>query len=154
MKTDFQRMILMAIFALSAFMLWERWQAEHRPPPPVQSAVEAPAGPGTPASAARNDVPTAGASAAKNAPPGAAASGAANVPASTAATGQAVTIKTDLYSATIDTLGGVLTQVALTKHRNAGDSDQPYLALQRNADRTFVAQSGLDGTGLPNHYTT
>jgi YidC/Oxa1 family membrane protein insertase len=154
MKTDFQRMILMAIFALSAFMLWERWQAEHRPPPPVQSAVEAPAGPGTPASVARNDVPTAGASAAKDAPPGAAASGAANVPVGTAATGQAVTIKTDLYSATIDTLGGVLTQVALTKHRNAGDSDQPYLALQRNADRTFVAQSGLVGTGLPNHYTT
>ncbi len=151
MKTDFQRMILMAIFALSAFMLWERWQAEHRPPPPAQSAIEAPGAP----AAARNDVPTAGVTA-KDAVPGAAASapGAANAPAGAAGTGQAVTITTDLYSATIDTLGGVLTQVALTQHRNEGDSNQPYLALQRNAERMFVAQSGLVGTGLPNHYTT
>jgi YidC/Oxa1 family membrane protein insertase len=151
MKPETQRMILAMIFALSAFMLWERWQAEHRPPPPAVAAQSPSSTPATPA--VRNDVPNASVAASKGAVPAAAvpapATGAAAAPA-----GQIVTVKTDLFTADIDTLGGVLTQVALNQQRNAGDSDQPYLALQKNAERTFIAQSGLVGTGLPNHYTT
>jgi YidC/Oxa1 family membrane protein insertase len=149
LKPETQRMILAMIFALSAFMLWERWQAEHRPPP--APAVVAGSASQSQAPVVRNDVPSAPAAATKGEAPGVpvpAGSGTA-----TAASGELVTVKTDLFTAQIDALGGVLAQVALDKHRNAGDSDQPYLALQRNAERTFVAQSGLVGNGLPNHYT-
>ncbi|MEO8849169.1 MAG: membrane protein insertase YidC [Casimicrobiaceae bacterium] len=148
MKAETQRLILAMIFALSAFMLWERWQAEHRPPPP---AVTAPAAQGQAPAAApvtRNDVPTAtpAATAAAPAVPGSAAI----APAS----GKIVKVTTDLFTVDIDTLGGVVSEVGLTKQRITGDSDQPYLALQRNAERVFVAQSGLVGAGMPNHYTT
>ncbi|HEY5365706.1 MAG TPA: membrane protein insertase YidC [Casimicrobiaceae bacterium] len=154
MKAETQRLILAMIFALAAFMLWERWQAAHRPPvPPVAAAVGGQASqPGAAAPVTRNDVPTATPSANGSAT---APSAVAGAPAAVApASGQVVRVTTDLFVADIDTLGGVLSEVALTKQRNAGDSDQPYLALQRNAERTFVAQSGLVGAGLPNHYTT
>src|SRR5206468_3960434 len=70
-----------------------------------------------------------------------------------ASTGQTITIKTDLYTAEVDTAGGVITLVALDKHHDAQDPNKPYLALQKNAERTFVAQAGLIGEGMPNHRT-
>ncbi|MFI4903994.1 MAG: membrane protein insertase YidC [Burkholderiales bacterium] len=149
MKAETQRLILAVIFAFSGFMLWQHWQAEHQPPPPPVTAASSPAS-STAAPAPRNDVP--------NAPPGAAAGSAvvpgapAGAPAA-AATAPVVTVHTDLYDADIDATGGVLSRVALLEHKMEGDSAGPYLALQRNAERTFVAQSGLVGNGMPNHYT-
>ena len=70
-----------------------------------------------------------------------------------AAAGRTVTIVTDLYRAEIDTTGGAITQVALLKHRDPGDAAKPYLALLKTPERTFVAQSGLLGEGMPNHRT-
>ncbi len=149
LKPETQRLILAMIFALSAFMLWERWQAEQRPPPvPSSTSATASAAPAT-----RNDVPNAPA-ATKGSVSGATVPATAGSAATALTTGQIVTVKTDLITAEIDTVGGVITQIALNKQRNAGDSDQPYLALQKNAERTFVAQSGLVGAGLPNHYTS
>ncbi|HXU50716.1 MAG TPA: membrane protein insertase YidC [Casimicrobiaceae bacterium] len=145
MKTDTQRLILVMIFLLSGFWLWERWQVAHQPPPPPVTAA-----PATPA--ARNDVP-AGSAAAPSA-----ATSAASVPGAATGTapaaGEIVTVHTDLMDVDIDNVGGVITRVALLKHRSEGAKDEPYLALQRNAERTFVAQSGLVGKGLPNHTTT
>ena len=80
-------------------------------------------------------------------------------PATTGAPGAAakpVVVKTDLYTAEIDPVGGVIAQVALAQHRDAFDTSKPYLALQRNAERTFVAQAGLlgDGHAQPPHAST
>ncbi|HTQ01286.1 MAG TPA: membrane protein insertase YidC [Casimicrobiaceae bacterium] len=142
---DIQRLVLFAIFFSSAFFLWNAWQQEHAPPPPVaqKTAVPAPE-PGVPA---------------KEAPPPAAATGApsAGVPVAAAAAAPSavppVTITTDLYTAEVDPVGGVITLVSLAKHQDATDPTKPYAVLQRNAERTFVAQSGLIGEGLPNHQT-
>jgi YidC/Oxa1 family membrane protein insertase len=71
-------------------------------------------------------------------------------PAATApVAGQTVEIRTDLYVADIDTIGGTITQVALDKHHDAQDPTKPYLALQRGADRTFIAQAGLTWHACP-----
>ena len=137
---DTRRLILFVIFAFSALMLWERWQAEHRPPPPPASSPGA-AKPG-------NDTP----SGAATSPP----TGAPNVPAPSSAAlqkGETITIRTDRYVAQVDTLGGVIDDVALNEHRDTDQADKPYLLLQKNANRTFLAQSGLIGDGLPNHHT-
>jgi YidC/Oxa1 family membrane protein insertase len=67
--------------------------------------------------------------------------------------GQTIEIRTDLYVADIDSVGGTIDRIALEKHRAAEDTSKPYLALQRNAERTFVAQAGLIGEGFPNHRT-
>jgi YidC/Oxa1 family membrane protein insertase len=147
---DTQRLILFVIFTFSGFMLWQDWQREHAPPPAVQQAA-APATPaaGTPVAPAKDaSVPTPSA-------PAAGVSGAVPTPsgAPVAAGGQLVKITTDLYTAEIDTAGGVISLVSLAKHHDAHDPTQPYRALQRNAERTFIAQAGLIGEGLPNHRT-
>ena len=135
---DTQRLVLFLIFSFSALFLWQEWQKEHAPPPVV-------AIPAKPA-----DLPT------PSATPPAATPGAipANAPSAPAApAGQTIKISTDLYTADVDTAGGVITMMALDKHRDAQDPSKPYLALQRNAERTLVAQAGLVGDGMPNHRT-
>ena len=145
---DTQRLILFVIFSMSALFLWEAWQKEQRPP--VPPAVTVAAQPGTPPRAPA-DVPTG--PVAK--PPGEPAPAPAALPAVGAAApkGQIVAVTTDLFRVEIDTRGGVIALVALDRHRDAQDPTKPYLLLQRNAERTFVAQSGLIGDGMPNHQT-
>ena len=134
---DTQRLILFVIFSFSALFLWEAWQREHRPPPPVAQT--------TPGTGAETPVPSAALT------PGAAVTANPNAASAAAPAGETIAIKTDLYSADIDTAGAVITNVALNEHRDTEDKAKPYLLLQRNAERTFVAQSGLLGEGLPNH---
>ena len=137
---DTQRLILWLIFSVSGLLLWQAWEREHNPPV-VPATVSQPSRPAEPGGAAPSPaVPSATGAPPLGAPPPAAA------PA-----GQTIQIHTDLYVADIDTVGGTITRVALDKHRDAQDKSKPYLALQRNADRTFVAQAGLIGDGLPNH---
>ncbi len=137
---DTQRLILFVIFSFSALFLWEAWQREHRPPVPVV-ATQPPGKTATDAS-----VPSSAGSQA-TAPALPLAPGAVD-PA-----GETIVIKTDLYVADVDTRGGVISSIALTSHRDTHDDTKPYLLLQRNAERTFLAQTGLLGEGLPNHRT-
>ena len=144
---DTQRLILFVIFSFSALLLWEAWQKESRPPPApvVASPAGKPAGPADlPAVPAAPSAPLATTGAAPPPPPGAA------VPAPA---GRTITITTDLYRAEVDTTGGVLAQMALLTHHDPSDEARPYLALLRTPERTFVAQSGLLGEGMPNHRT-
>jgi YidC/Oxa1 family membrane protein insertase len=137
---DTRRLILFVVFSFSALLLWERWQAEHRPPAPPQTQAAPKASDTLVPSAA---VP-------------AAAPGAPNVPvAEPAATakGETIRIKTDRYVAEIDTLGGVIKDIELAEHKETEHADKPYVLLQKNENRTFLAQSGLIGEGLPNHHT-
>ncbi|HTP46891.1 MAG TPA: membrane protein insertase YidC [Casimicrobiaceae bacterium] len=133
---DTQRWILFAIFSFSALFLWERWQAEQRPAPAPRTAAQ----PG------KEAVPSPQVS-------GAAAPGVPGGPVPPAAAGQRVEIKTDRYVAEVDTLGGAITLLALAEHRDADDAAKPYRLLQQNENRTFIAQAGLIGEGLPNHRT-
>jgi YidC/Oxa1 family membrane protein insertase len=135
---DTQRLILFAIFSFSLLFLWERWQAEQRPPtPPAAKAGSEATSPSAPKSAGGATTPTA-----------AVPSGATG-----AASGERIEIKTDRFVAVVDTLGGVITQLALTDHRDTEDAAKPYRLLQQNENRTFIAQAGLIGDGLPAHRT-
>jgi YidC/Oxa1 family membrane protein insertase len=138
---DTQRLILWLVFSFSGLMLWQAWERDHNPPPPAitSSRTTPPASPSAAPAVGATATP-----AVPGAPPAA-----ASAPA-----GQTIEIRTDLYVADIDTVGGTITRVALEKHRDAEDPSKPYLALQRNAERTFVAQAGLIGEGFPNHRTT
>jgi YidC/Oxa1 family membrane protein insertase len=140
---DTQRLILFVIFSFSALFLWEAWQRDHRPPVPQPTTTQ-------PAPKTGIDVPSPGVTTTPAAPGAPAVPGA---PAAAIPTGEKVVVKTDLYSASIDTVGGVLTQLALNTHRDTNDETKPYVLLQQNAERTFIAQSGLLGEGMPNHRT-
>jgi YidC/Oxa1 family membrane protein insertase len=151
---DTQRLILFVIFMFSAMLLWEAWQKENRPPvPPAAPAAstapskQAPAAdlPAVPTPSAAAPAAPSAVPAVPSAPPGSAA------PSPGAS--RTITITTDLYRAEIDTMGGVIAQVALLRHHDPGDEAKPYLALMRTPERTFMAQSGLLGEGMPNHRT-
>ncbi len=142
---DTQRLILFVIFSFSALFLWEAWQREHRPPVPVTTTAVAEraqgGGLGAHARARRQHRRCRGRRGrrpSRRRPPPA---------------GEIVKIKTDLYTAGIDTQGAVITEFALSAHRDTNDETKPYVLLQRNAERTFIAQSGLLGEGMPNHRT-
>jgi YidC/Oxa1 family membrane protein insertase len=135
---DTQRLILWLVFSFSGLMLWQAWEREHNPPPVPATSSQA-----TQPTPSTSAAPTAAIPAPAGAPPATA----------TAQTGQMIEVHTDLYTADIDTVGGTIDRVALDKHRDAQDPSKPYLALQRNAERTYVAQAGLIGEGFPNHRT-
>jgi YidC/Oxa1 family membrane protein insertase len=136
---DTRRLILFVIFSFAALLLWERWQAENRPPAPPPAAATAPGETPVPPGTLPSAMPGA-----QNLPPQASAP---------AQKGETITIKTDRYTAQVDTLGGVIDDIALNEHRDTEQANKPYVLLQQNADRTFVAQSGLIGDDLPNHHT-
>ena len=144
---DSQRLILFLVFSFSLLFLWEAYQKQFNPPP-VTAQKTAPADAKTPA-----DVPSV--VPAPVAPPAgqAAVPGSSPAPVAGGPASKPIEIRTDLFSALVDPVGGVLTQVALTKHRDATDPSKPYLVMQRTSDRTAVAQAGLLGEGMPNHRT-
>jgi YidC/Oxa1 family membrane protein insertase len=140
---DIQRLILFVIFSFSALFLWERWQSENKPPVPAPAQT----------AAKPSDTPSAVPRAVPGTVPAAATPGVPAPSAPAAAAGEKIAIKTDRYVAEVDTLGAVITQIALTQHRATDNADKPYLLLQKNENRTFLAQSGLIGEGMPNHHT-
>lgn len=146
---DTQRLILAAIFFFSVFMLFEAWQRDHRPPPTASTASTAKSETDNKKAAA--EVPSAPSKQLDAPPaPGSAPSGA---PAQKQLTGETIRVRTDVLNVEIDTLGGTLKHVELPQHRAALDPSKNFVLLERNADRTYVAQSGLIGEGLPNHNT-
>jgi YidC/Oxa1 family membrane protein insertase len=158
---DFQRIVLFVIFSMSGLFLFQAWQKENNPQPAAQIAKQEQkksdvpsATPPANAAASGNGaaaVPGAATVAPAN---GTAASAPANVAAqATQSTGETFIIQTDVAEYRINTLGGVIEEVALTKHRDGADKSKPYLVMMKNADRVHIAQTGLIGAGLPNHNT-
>ncbi len=132
---DFQRLFLFLIFSLSVFLLWDGWQrAQH---PIVQAVpVTAPSVAGVPVVAmAGADKPSANAVVAQQ----------------KHQAGQKITVKTDWLAAEIDTVGGDLRHLALLQHRDTQDKSKRFVLLEEQKARTYIAQTGLLGTGLPTH---
>ena len=135
---DTQRLILLLVFFFSLMMLWDGWIRFNQPPP----AAVAP----TPAQAGRNgevpDAPkfaSAGSSAVPEAPGGAA----------TAVSPRVLTVRTDVVAAEISSQGGDLVRLELLEHRATGKRDENFVLL--DPKHSYAAQSGLIGSGLPNH---
>ena len=63
----------------------------------------------------------------------------------TTATGRIVTVHTDVLEIKIDLEGGDVVGAALKDTKTLDDPADPFVLLERNAMRTYVAQSGLVG---------
>lgn len=145
---DIKRTVLWVIFFMSAVMLFDNWQRSHgRPsmffPNVTQTNTASNATNGNGASGAS-------AAAAANVLP-AAATGAAPATTAPAAQAQLVRFSTDVYNGEIDTRGGTLAKLTLTK---AGDGKQPDLSVtlfDHTANHTYLARTGLLGGDFPNH---
>jgi len=139
---DNKRLVLLLIFSFSLVMLWDAWQKYNQPPVPAQTqSAAAPASGSVPA-----PTPT---PATKAVVPGQTTTVAAVTPADAKA--DVVTIKTDLFTASISTLGGDIVGLDLSKYKSVNDKDKPFSLFE--AKHQYLAQSGLIGDGLPNHKT-
>ena len=132
---DTQRLILFVVFSFSLLLLWEAWQKDTKTPgpaaPTTQGAVPTPsAGADTPP-AGRGDVPAAVAG--------------DNKPR------EQLHVSTDIMRAEIDTQGGDITYLELLQQKETRDETKNIVLF--GPEHRYAAQSGLIGTGLPNHRT-
>jgi YidC/Oxa1 family membrane protein insertase len=134
---DLQRMFLMLVFSLSVFQLWISWERTQHPVVQAVSVAATPAA-STPTTTAASEV-SPGANAVveqQKQPPG-----------------QRITVKTDWLIAEISTVGGDLRHLEFLKQYDSKDRSKPFVLLQDQEAHTYIAQTGLLGSGLPTHNT-
>ncbi len=62
---------------------------------------------------------------------------------------QLISVKTDLYHLWINPKGGDIVRLELLNHDKNKNSDEPFIMLESDPQRTYVAQSGLIGLNGP-----
>lgn len=142
---DTQRIVILLVFTVSLFLLYDAWQRQHVAPQPAPSTGTSAA---TDAAGVKpGDVPApstpAGTPGVLPSAPGAEA----------LAAGEAVEVVTDVVRAQISTAGGDLRRLELLKQADSEDLKKSFQLLGEHNGRTYLAQSGLIGEGLPNHKT-
>ena len=143
---DSQRLILFFVFSFSVFLLLDAWQREQPPAQPAATVGDQAGKTGKPVASA-TQIPV---------PGGKTAQPLAAVPQHDGRApdaGAAIQIETDLYIAQVSTQGGDLRRLQFKKHRDILDRNKDFVLLELTPERTYVAQSGLIGGGLPNHRT-
>jgi YidC/Oxa1 family membrane protein insertase len=155
---DTQRIIALIVFSFSGLLLWEAWQKHNKPPviPTTPATTQsAPTSGGVPtATPAPNNAVPGGAASVPTA--SAALTPATDKPALTSAGAPAastsrVVAKSDTLDIQFDATGGDIREVVLRKHFARGDATRPFTLMQEKVGHYFIAQTGLLGTGLPNH---
>ena len=135
---DNKRLILLAIFLFSLFMLWDAWQKQNRLPAPVTQAQTATQGSVVPTPSTLSGDP------APQAIPEVLAAGENKV-------SEAITIKTDLLTAKVSLQGGDIVELLLNDYKTVEDKNKVFALFEPK--HHYVAQSGLIGEGLANHKT-
>jgi YidC/Oxa1 family membrane protein insertase len=140
---DSQRLILFFVFSFSVFMLLDAWQRDQQParPPSAVAAKDEkamppsaqPPVPGEKLTASQSAVPKQGRGAAE--------------------TGATIRVETDVLIADISSYGGDLRRLEFKNHRDTLDRSKNFVLFETGAARTYIAQAGLIGSGLPNHRT-
>ena len=136
---DTRRLVLFVIFSFSIMMLWDAWQQQHAP---IAPGAQLPSG-------------QVSAKGVTNTTRNATINNATNDGSFKLEKGQRIKVSTDLFAAEIDTIGGDLRHLELIKHRAAEMKDGNYVLMDdAKTPLLYVAQTGLMGTGLPNHKST
>ena len=143
---DLQRLFLFLIFSFSLVLVWDGWQRYQHPERFAQ-----------PSETAKNSLPSpqtkelVGSVQAVPSTPGQATI--AQQPVSKQV-GKAILVKTDIFEAEISSIGGDVVRLALLKQPDVQDKNKPLVLFHRGeGTHNYIAQSGLLGTGLPNHNT-
>lgn len=68
-------------------------------------------------------------------------------------TGVTIRVETDLLIADLSSHGGDLRRLQFKHHRDTLDRAKDFVLFETGAERTYVAQAGLIGSGMPNHRT-
>ncbi len=139
---DSQRLILFFVFSFSVFMLLDGWQRDQQPArPPAAAAKEDKAVPPSAQPPVPGDKLTASQGAVPKQDRGA------------PDTGVTIRVETDLLIADLSSHGGDLRRLQFKHHRDTLDRSKDFVLFETGAERTYVAQAGLIGSGMPNHRT-
>ncbi len=141
---DFNRLFLFLIFSFSLLLLWDAWQ--HSQDPPVQVAAQSAPVVSTEAGVPVATISSTGATASEVADQQKIQAGQKN-----RAGQQIIKVKTDYLTAEISTAGGDLHRLELVQHHDAVDKSKPFVLLHEQGAQTYIAQTGLLGSGLPTH---
>ena len=147
---DTRRLALLMVFSFSLVMLWDSWQRQGLPKAPAQGVSQG-AVPGASSTIAGITAPTGSVPVASKA----AGVSVASVPATPVKldTGAKAVVTTDLYVASISSVGGDLVRLELKQHRDSEDKAKPFTLFDAGDKHIYLGQSGLIGDGLPNHKT-
>ena len=140
---DSQRLILFFVFAFSVFLLLDAWQRDQQPAPHAEEAAgkaqkalppsATPPVPGDKLTATQAEVPKQARAAPES--------------------GVTIRVETDVLIAQISSQGGDVRRLEFKKHRDTLDRSKPFVLFDSSGERTYLAQAGLIGGGLPNHRT-
>ena len=140
---DFHKLLklfFLLTFIMSIMLLWENWQRTQQPiAQTVPNSVPKVATPTT------SDTPDKSVSVDPKVITG--------ISQQKTQTGQKVIVKTDYLTAEINTVGGDLRRLAFLQQRDSKNKDKPFVLLQERTAHTYIAQTGLLGSGLPTHNT-
>jgi len=141
---DSQRLILFFVFSFSVFMLLDAWQREQQPVRPA--AAEAGKAEKAVPPSAQPPVPGDKLTATQGAVPQQGGRGAPE-------TGVTIRVETDLLIAHLSSYGGDVRRLQFKNHRDTLERSKDFVLFETGAERTYIAQAGLIGSGLPNHRT-
>lgn len=138
---DLQRLFLFLIFSFSLVLVWDGWQRYQHPEQYLEK-VKVTGADNSKAQETEQKFAV-----------GASQPSIAAQPVQFA-TGKTVHVRTDLLDVEINTIGGDISYLALLKHPDAQDKSKPIVLFQRGeGTHNYAAQSGLLGSGMPNHTT-
>ncbi|MEQ1582787.1 MAG: membrane protein insertase YidC, partial [Candidatus Nitrotoga sp.] len=133
------RLFFFLTFSISIMLLWDSWQRIQQPI--VRAAPAAVPQIAVPSDTAPNIATTVNPEAI-----------AVAIQRKTQA-GQKITVTTDYLTAEINTLGGDLRRLEFLQQRDSKNKNKPFVLLREQGAHTYIAQTGLLGTGLPTHNT-
>lgn len=140
------RIALLAAMFVTAYLIILAWQKDYGPNASRQQTATTPVA--TVAKSTAADVPNSASATATDIPVGATA-----LPAqvTTPAINQRfVEVTTDVYRLWIDPKGGDVVRAELLQHDlNKNQDDKPFIMLENDAHRVYMAQSGLIGANGP-----
>lgn len=141
------RFAILGAMLVTAYLLILAWQKDYGHD--SNKKVETPAA--VVAHDVSADLPNAQSAAANSDIPQANIAAQPNTAAPTAATQQLISVETDLYHLWINPKGGDIVRIELLTHDKSKDSEhpQPFVMLESDPQRTYVAQSGLIGLNGP-----
>lgn len=141
---DNRRLLLIVAFVFSLNMLWTAWTEHNRPKiAPTQNTAQI----NSANTSNGQDLPVPS----SNASPST-ATPSPSTSAQNYADAAHAKVKTDVLIAEISALGGDITRLELTQHKDTNDKTKNFVLFDHSKHQ-YVAQSGFADKGLPNHKT-
>lgn len=155
---DNLRLILFFSLAFILMLLWQAWETDYGPGSQAPSTGQQSSAPAGKSQGSVPPAPSAESSAIPSTAPTITPSAPLPQTPGSSDTAETVSVKTDLYTMEISTVGGNVLKVFLNNYpASLGDEERSFQLMQPQPPGLFIAQSGLvgaEGSSAPTHETS